>query len=186
MHLTKLFIATTSLVLYFTGLRADFSQAVELADGTVSFEKPPLLIGGITTFRGVRMWGAKYYFTLFLPENAGEPLKKVTISQRQGAETILFRTSDTLAFQGTPRKKGEKLTVAEVIHNRETETVAVSFEPPIAPGTTFTIGLIPRRNPDFGGIYLFGVTAFPAGEKPYGLYLGAVRLSFDEPGGDRH
>ena len=69
-----------------TFLMAENVQAIQLADGTVSFEKSPRLIGAITTFKASRVWGAKYYFTLNVPEAAGEPLQKVTISQRQGTE----------------------------------------------------------------------------------------------------
>ncbi|MEQ8386848.1 MAG: DUF2808 domain-containing protein [Coleofasciculus sp. A1-SPW-01] len=153
-------------------------HAVQQADGTVSFEKSPRLINVFTTFDHVGVWGAKYYFTLELPENAGEPLQKVTISQREGSETIRFRLDDTLAFTGTARNKGEQLPLQSVNRDDATKTVSVSFAEPISPGTTFTIGLQPQHNPYWGGVYLFGVTAFPAGEKPYGLYLGVGRLHF--------
>jgi hypothetical protein len=110
--------------------------------------------------------------------NAGEPLQRVTINQRQGVDDIRFDLEDTRAFEGTPRNKGEKLTLKEVRKDADTQTISVTFDPPIQPGKTFTIGLRPVRNPWSSGAYIFGVTAFPVGEKPYGLYLGVGRLQF--------
>ena len=161
------------------------TEAVQLADGTVSFEKSPRLINAVTTFNAVRVWSAKYYFTIYLPDNAGEPLEQVTIQQRQGVEDIRFQLEKTFAFEGTHRDKGERLTLQAVSKDEQTNTISVTFDPPIPPGQTFTIGLKPRRNPRYSGIYLFGITAFPAGEKPRSLYLGVGRLQFYRGGGDR-
>nr|WP_199755917.1 DUF2808 domain-containing protein [Chroococcidiopsis cubana] len=47
----------------------------------------------------------------------------------------------------------------------------------MSPGTTVTVALRAKRNPS-GGIYLFGVTAFPTGEKSSGQFLGYGRLHF--------
>ncbi len=46
----------------------------------------------------------------------------------------------------------------------QSKTINVSFEPPVSPGTTFSISLQAKQNPSDGGIYLFTVNAFPAGE----------------------
>ncbi|MGK7938007.1 MAG: DUF2808 domain-containing protein [Xenococcaceae cyanobacterium] len=151
--------------------------------GRVAFDKSPLLRNAVTTLSGVRVWGAKYYFTVELPEDAGEPLQKVVIAQRQGADDIIFRLDKTTAYNGTHRRKEGVLTLQSVSQDEETKAITIIFAAPIPPGTTFTVGLRPRRNPDFGGVYLFGVTAFPSGENPYGLYLGAGRLQFYQ-GGD--
>ncbi|MDZ4877634.1 MAG: hypothetical protein CLLPBCKN_007069 [Chroococcidiopsis cubana SAG 39.79] len=53
----------------------------------------------------------------------------------------------------------------------------IAFDPPVSPGTTVTVALRAESNPD-GGIYLFGVTAFPAREKSSGQFLGYGRLHF--------
>ena len=156
--------------------------AVRLADGTVAFAKPPQLLDAITTFRAVRARGAKYYFTLSLPQTADEPLQKITINLRQGADDIDYRLDKTIAAVGKARNRTEAIAIESTTFDAETETVTVTFARPIAPGTVFTVGLRPKQNPDFGGTYLFGVTAFPAGEKSQGIYLGAARLQFDEPG----
>ncbi len=162
------------------GLTVSATQAVQLADGTVTFAKPPTLIDAITTFRTVRVRFAKYYFTLLLPQTADEPLQKVQINLRQGADKIDYRLDQTIAAVGTARNRTESIAIAETQWDAETETITITLAEPVSPGTTFTIGLKPKRNPDFGGTYLFGVTAFPAGEKSQGIYLGAARLQFDE------
>lgn len=176
--------ATLAVAVSVLGASTDPTQAIQLANGTVSFDKSPRLMDAATTFNTIRTWGATYYFTVNLPEDAGEPLQRVTIGQRQGQDTIRFQLKDSTAFEGTSGRKGKKLTIKEVTKEPETGAISVTFDPPIPPGRTFTIGLDPVRNPDSSGVYLFGVTAFPAGEKPYGLYLGVGRLHFYDVGPD--
>lgn len=155
------------------------TQAVQLADNTVAFAKSPQLLDAMTTFRAVRARGAKYYFTLFLPPTVDEPLQKITVNLRQGADKIDYQLDKTSAAIGTVRNRTEKIPIADTTFDEETQTVTVTFAKPVSAGTTFTVGLKPKHNPDFGGVYLFGVTAFPAGEKSQGMYLGSVRLDFD-------
>ena len=171
-------IACLGTGLIISTLNIPVTNAVQFPNGRTAFNKSPLLQNAVTTFSGVRIRGATYYFILELPANAGEPLQKVVISQRQGQEDISFRLEKTVAYTGTHRRKQEQLNLKNVSQDEETEAITVVFDQPIPPGTTFTVGLKPKRNPRFGGIYLFGVTAFPIGEKPDGLYLGAGRLQF--------
>ncbi len=121
--------------------------ARELRDGTIFFEKSPRLIEAYSTFSGAREWGAKYYFTLYLPENAGESLEVLKIQQRQGIENIRFQLDKTLAFFGQPDNKQEQINIQAADLNEETKEITLIFDPPIPPGTTFSIGLKPRRNP---------------------------------------
>ena len=146
--------------------------------GRVAFSKSPLLRTAITTFNTVRVREAKYYFTIDLPKDAGEPLKKLVIAQRQGANEIDFRLDKTKAYSGTHRNRRGELELERVTQDEETKAITIVFDDAIPPGNTFTVRLRPRRNPDLGGVYLFGVTAFPQGKNPYGLYLGAGRLQF--------
>ncbi len=55
--------------------------------------------------------------------------------------------------------------------------IRIAFDPPIAPGQTVTVSLQADRNPLQGGVYLFGVTAFPMGESNSGLFLGYGRVN---------
>lgn len=166
----------TTLTLFAGAIAPQIAQAVQLRDGTVYFVQPPDLVAATTTFKGVSAWGATYYFTINVPANAGEPLQRVTIAQRDGSDNIRFKLDDSRAFEGTRDRRGEKLTLGEVIRDRE--TVTVNFNPPVTPGKTITIGLRPVRNPLFSGVYLFGVTAFPPGEKAHGQFLGFGRFHF--------
>lgn len=167
-------LATTGII----GITLPAVQGIERADGTVAFARSPRLLDAITTFNTVNNRSAKYYFTLELPENAEEPLSKVSISQREGVEDIDFRLDKTLAFEGAPNHRGENLGLQTVTKDEETSAIVVTFDPPIPPGKIFTVGLKPRYNPRYAGVYLFGVTAFPAGEKADGLYLGVGRFHF--------
>ncbi len=158
------------------------AQALQLSDGTVFFTAPPRLVGASSTNNSVNAWSVTYYFTLNHLENAGEPLQRVTIVQDQGTDTVRFSPKETEAFEGTRDRLGSKLSLGEVTADRKSRTVTVNFNPPLPPGKTVTIALSPDRNPLYGGVYLFGVTAFPPGEKTHGQFLGFGRLHFYEGG----
>lgn len=155
--------------------------AIALQTSTrTTFEAPPRLTDTVTTFNQVRVRGAKYYFSFVVPPEAGEPLNRIEIEQRPAPDEIDFELEDTFAFVGTRNNREERLTLSDVSLNEETNTLAITFDPPIPPGTAFTVGLEPERNPFPGGTYLFRVRAFPAGNDPYGLDLGVGRLQFYE------
>lgn len=156
------------------------AQAVQLADGTVHFVQVPRLLGATVDFKSIRIPRPRYDFQLALPESAQEPLGKVTFEQKEGFDTISFNLEDTIAFIGKNRK--QRLPLQSVAADPQGK-ITVTFEQPIRPGTEFTIRLRAKRNPNTGGTYLFGVTAFPDGEKVQGQFLGFGRLQFYE-GGD--
>jgi Protein of unknown function (DUF2808) len=158
--------------------------AVQLADGTVYFTSPPQLGRVSATNSAVDAWVVTYYFTLTVPEKAGEPLGKVTIAQSEGTDRIRFSPQHIKAFAGMRDRHAMPFTLGEVVADRQTQTVTVNFNPPVPPGQTVTIALSPDRNPLYGGVYLFGVTAFPTGEKSHGQFLGFGRLHFYESGHD--
>lgn len=157
---------------------------VQAPDGTVAFEAGLLLVDAYSTFKGVRVRQARYYFDLELPEDIGEPLQKVVIQQRSGGDEIKFRPEKTEVYLGDHRDKGEKIASISTA-DEETEAVTIEFARPIPPGSRVTVGIKPRRNPDYAGVYLFGVTAFPRGEKARGMYLGPGRLHFYRGGDSR-
>jgi len=150
--------------------------------GVNYFAKSPRLLGATTTFDAVRFSAAKYYFNISLPEDAGNNLQQIGIAQRQGSEDIKFKLDETKVFIGNNRRRGEEVAIARVTQLDATGEIKVLLAQPIPPGTDFTVRLKPRRNPDYPGIYLFGVTAYPQGVDPTSLYLGPGRFSFR--GGD--
>jgi len=185
-----------SIGLPMTGLAISFgaipATGVQTGDGTVAFEAGLLLVNTSTTFNDVRVRQAKYYFDLELPADIGEPLQKVLIQQRSGGDEIKFKPERTEVYLGDRRHKGESLAaIASVNENKVTEdktapAIEIQFEQPIPPGSRITISIKPKRNPRYAGVYLFGVTAFPKGEKARGMYLGSGRLHFYRNDGFYH
>lgn len=157
------------------------ARAVELGDGSTAFTRPPDFVGASTTFNSTYFWSATYYFTLNLLENAGEPLRQVTIAQAEGTDSPRFRGGDVRAFEGTRNRRGAELPVQARV-DRQNRTTTVIFDPPVPPGRSVTIEIYPVRNPQFGGTYLYGVTAFPPGDKPRGQFIGYGRIDIH----DRH
>ncbi|MEH1910807.1 MAG: DUF2808 domain-containing protein [Nostoc sp.] len=185
MRVATLFGITLSLAISIAGVAVTVTQAVQLRDGTVYFVEPPKLVKATTTYKDVNVWGGTYYFTINVPENAGESLQKVTIAQKEGVENIDYNLNDTRAFVGTSDaygglrlRKETQLPLGSVTNERETRTISVNFDPPVTPGQTITIALRPVSNPSFSGVYLLGVTAFPVGEKSHGQFLGFGRFQF--------
>jgi Protein of unknown function (DUF2808) len=175
-------IFATSLAAFLLGsaIALPPTQAVQLADGTVYFVQPPSLVNVRTTEDRTAVRGATYYFTVSIPEEAGEPLQRIAIAQEDGdhfTRQVEFNVEESRTFVGTPRRQGEGLT-SVTTYDETSQTLSVTFDPPINPGTTLTIGLRPERNPLTDTVYLFGVTAFPAGEIAHGQFLGFGRLHF--------
>ena len=112
-----------------------------------------------------------------IPEGIGEPLKRVVFQQRTGSEEIEFKPEQTKAYLNRSRDEEDLINLTTTF-NEETGEVVVEFAKPVPIGSELSIGIKPRENPEIGGVYLFGVTAFPRGEKSRGLYLGAGRLHF--------
>lgn len=182
--ITTLLLACNAGVMSVSAIAPSGVHAVRLSDGRVYFTNPPRLINSYATQTQTAFNGSTYYFTLMVPENAGEPLGQVTIELQDGstaARRINYRLEDTSAFLGTHRNQGERVPLGEVGVNPDDQSITVPFAPPVSPGSTVTIALRPDRNPNAGGVYLFGVTAFPPGEPAHGQFLGYGRFHFDEP-----
>ncbi len=177
-------IATTAFGV--NSLIVQHNEALALPSGQGFFKKAPRLIRSATNFQS-RSSLAYYYFTIQIPEDAGEALKAVTIRQKTNLEEITFFPSQTRAFFGDSFKEDLSipLAAAESLvsqEHSENNGVKVVLEKPVESGNTVTISLR-ARNPRYGGIYLFGVTVFPGGENSQGMYLGSGRIHFITRGG---
>jgi hypothetical protein len=150
------------------------AAAVRFADGTVQFAGVPSLGKVTTTDNQAYAWSATYLFTLQVPADASEPLGRVTLQQTEGVDEIEFNLKRTYAYLNGDRKQ---TTSVETLQPKP-DTLELSFTPPIPPGSTVTLGLRPYTNPRTGGVYLFGVTTAPAGEKVRSQYIGTGRLQF--------
>ncbi len=151
-------------------------KAVEFSDGSRHFVGVPRLEKVSTTHDRARSWGGRYYFTLQIPEDASEPLGRIEIQQQEGADRFeRFDWSKTVAYLNGDRKLSVKAEVVAL--DQQARSVAIAFDPPVAPGTQLTLSLSPIQTPS-AGIYLFGVTVFPAGEQGVGQFVGYGRLHF--------
>lgn len=169
-------------ILSLTTVLAAPAIAVRLANGSVSFVQPPRLLATATPHADTGVGRQTYYFTIDLPPAAGEPLQSVTFYQVQGTTLVRFAQENSFAFEGTRDRRGPKLILKFEKSNPKATDITVTFDPPVPPGKTVTIGLRPANNLSDGGIYLFGVSAFPAGERANGQFLGYGRLQFYQDG----
>lgn len=160
------------------------ATAEQFSDGRTFFDHPPSLIRATTSNPATR-FSSTYEFTLTIPASAGASLQAVTISQESVADTVRFDVGRTVAFAGNRYGVGDRLPLASTggCESRNHKQTTIVFNPPVQPGTTVTIALEASRNPDTSGIYLFGVTAYPAGERGNGLFLGYGRLTFHDQSG---
>jgi hypothetical protein len=168
--------ATVSTVLFTLPVTAE-----QLNDGRTFFDRSPKLVKA-TTSNPATQFSSVYTFTLTVPADVGQPLQAVTITQNHVNEKIEFDLNKSVAFAGHRYGVGERLPLASVggFEPDNSQTATIVFNQPIEPGTTVTIALHARRNPNRGGTYLFGVTAYPVGESANGLFLGHGRLTFYE------
>jgi hypothetical protein len=177
----KLFIGAT-IALISPGM------AVQHPNGKIFFNHPPRLQGASTSFASVNFAAATYYFTVVLPDDAGESLRQLRLAQATGGDRIEFNLRETEAFEGVRSHQGQRLAiVADLESPPAAQSVAnavlLTFDPPITPGKTVTITLRPKRNPSVKGTYQFGVTAFPAGDQAQAHFLGFAQIQFRRRGG---
>ncbi len=155
------------------------ASALRIGGDQTVFEKAPRLIkaGASQTAAGA---SSSYQFTIEVPQDAGEALQAVKITQKPNLEQIDFERNLTRAYLGDLFADAPSLSVTSIGGREPTDSneVLVVFERPVQPGNKVTVSLKATKNPQFGGVYLFGITAFPVGEKSPGLYLGSARLNF--------
>lgn len=151
--------------------------AGRFSNGKTFFERAPQLLRAAASNVTATVPGATYEFTLTVPADAGESLQSLFISQDANREAVQF-SGKQLAFAGDRYKAGPAVTLAKVVRSQpDTGETKVVFDPPIQPGTTVTVALEAKSNPS-SGAYLFGLTAYPAGENGIGQFLGYGRLHF--------
>lgn len=158
-----------------------------LAQGQLSgdptyFTGDPPTLGKVATPTSDVSWSsAVYFFTINLPPKSIQSLGQITFQQQTSPQTIQFDLKQTAAFQGTQKRREQALAIKSATLDPATQTITIVFDPPIPPGTTFTISLQAQQNPSMAGAYFFDVTAFPAGANPSPFELGMARLQFYAP-----
>ncbi|NJL45071.1 MAG: DUF2808 domain-containing protein [Leptolyngbyaceae cyanobacterium SM2_3_12] len=161
------------------------ASAIQYSDGIVGFSYPLRLTDSYATRNLVSDGNATYYLTFDFPAEAAESLDRVVVSLDQGRDPMFrYDLGATAAFVETPDGR-VPLPLGAVTQDRDTQALTVAFDPPASPGATITLALRPNRNPRFGGVYLFGVNAYPVGEAVRPTFMGYARLSFFERDGRR-
>jgi hypothetical protein len=153
---------------------AAFSQP-QSSEPTFFTGSPPSLVNTGSPENSVNWPSARYYYTFQLPSDSPESLGKVTFAPQPSGEPIVFDLANTTAFQGTQNQQGKSLSVQT--SQAKDGTISVQFNPPVPPGTTFTVSLQAVQNPSEGGVYQFTVQGFPAGVNPTGFDLGVGRFA---------
>lgn len=143
------------------------------------FNHPPQLIRTAASQSTVHI-PSTYEFTLTLPQDAGQPMKAVMITQVENLETVKFDVSDSKAFIGKRLTASSEIRLASIGGSQPTKPgeVTIVFDQPVQPGSTVTVTLAAQQNPSWSNVYLFGVTAYPVGENSLGQFLGYGRIDF--------
>jgi hypothetical protein len=164
---------------------APTAKAAQFEDGRVIFDTPPRLVDFLATRTSTTERNATYYFTLDLPEGAGESLKTLEITLFEGRDSLLnFRLEETRFFVGSRPQRGEALPLELVTYDAEQQQIVVSLAEPVAPGQRVTLAMYPVRNPRWEGVYLFDVTAIPDGAGGQRQWIGTARLHIYRPDRD--
>ncbi|MDS3862375.1 DUF2808 domain-containing protein [Thermosynechococcaceae cyanobacterium BACA0444] len=159
-------------------LQAELPPVSQFADGTVFFNQIPQFLGAKTYDPITFTFRPKYYFTLVVPATSLVPLSRVQFKQISGNSTIEFLPG---LNQALIKGSSSPITITQV-PNTPARTNEFLLEPAIQPGQEVTLILTATRNPTVPGVYLFGVTVYPLGEKVIGNMTGTARLQFRNPG----
>lgn len=153
------------------------AAAVQLADGTTAFNSPPRLADFVTLDTYTRERHPTYYITVNLLPEAGESLQTLTVSLIEGRFTRLnYRADGISVFAGTRRDRGHEYAVAAADFDDNTQTLTIQLAEPAEPGQLITFALDLVRNPRWDGVYLYDVTAAPAGDNPRFQRIGTGRI----------
>jgi hypothetical protein len=124
-----------------------------------------------------------FYFTISVPASYGKSLEAIRIDQIPGGDRLIsFDANQSKVVMGQRVARNSEAIPLSAIGGPEDEktgAITLAFAQPVRPGTTFTVAVEAERNPIYGGIYQFGVTAYPVGESSTGQYLGTGRVTFD-------
>lgn len=166
-------ITTTLLTITALGTISTVGQGTAFARSIAGVGTQSQLMNSRSSF-STRSAPARYFFTVYVPETA-QPLKAIKVKKILGVDDIAFRQDTSKAFIGTSTN-GTPLPLASVGGSGEENTLTVAFDQPVQPGSTVTIAVRPRRNPNTDGVYLFQITGFTTDSTAPGQDLGVSRI----------
>ncbi len=158
-----------------SSLVATSANAGQLA-GRSYFDHAPRLTRTAASFAAAYT-PSSYEFTVRVPEDAGASLQAIKLVQEKNTETLLLDVGQSYAFWGDSSAGGTAVSLAAIGGETTPGEATFVFNPPIMPGQTVTVALDVVRNPALGGIYQYGVTAYPSGNSDSGLFLGVGRFN---------
>ncbi len=185
----RLFASTLGLALLASGVPAG---AIQFANGESAFNHIPRLVGYSLTDSTLDA-RATYNVRVEVPANSDIGLGRVIIGLANpgnpGSLLPVPSPVDVMAVEkGGAQMMPVKVTVSSgsgVRFERAITPAAaqldgaqltVTFDKPIAPGSTVNVEWT-TRSPRDSGTYLFDVVAFPAGDAPRGQFLGFARVN---------
>ncbi len=147
------------------------------------FLRSPYLISS-SGFNVVSFGSALVSFSVYVPPDAGEALRAVSVTPRQNTEAINLDPSNAWAYVDTGMEE-RNVALASIGGDQDPDdgSMTVAFDQPVQPGETVTVQFRIPSNPIYGGVYLLGVTAYPDEQGSLGLPLGNIRLHFLGGGG---
>jgi hypothetical protein len=176
--LNKKFLGTSALILGLL-MPTTLNNLAARASEQNYFTSSPHLIRSATSHNSAST-PSTYQFTIHIPDDAKASLKAISIVQQPNTEKIAFDLQSTRAFLGDSFAGGNSVGIESLGGDEDPNSndLTVVFQEPVKPGDTVTISLRAKHNPLFGGVYQFGITAYPEGNDDRGLYLGSGRLDF--------
>ncbi len=141
--------------------------------GQSYFDHAPRLTGTAASFAEAYT-PSNYEFTVRVPEDAGASLQAIKLVQEKNIETLPLNVGQSYASLGDG---GAAVSLAAIGGETIPGEATFVFNPPIVPGQTVTVSLKVERNPALGGVYQYGVTAYPSGNSNSGLFLGIGRFN---------
>lgn len=162
---------------YLTVATTAASLLIGLGEGAMSLDLQSISFDHAPRLSRVAIANQKAYFTVTIPENAGEELAKLSFSDlAQEGTRLPFNLENTQAFLGT-RASGQSIELSDAWVD-ETGVVWVEFAPTLAPGTTFTVVLEVEKNAP-SGEHEYGIAAYPEPENSVPAFVGDGTLTFD-------
>jgi hypothetical protein len=175
-QLRRLSLSSLALFLLGTSLEAPV-KAVQVRDGTRYFNRVPVLVSN-QAYERVFNASSRYTFVISLPADAGESLGRIDIDLGDFGSDYSIDTGRTTVHDLEGRRIAVKQTTVLPPHSpSENPVVSIELAEPLQPGKIAVIHLRIALTPRIGGVQMLGVTAFPAGEKVHGQFLGFGRVN---------
>ncbi len=176
------------LALVLVAFSGGSAAAIQFASGETAFNGPLRLLRTAVSQVTIEDYPVYYQFAVEVPAKLDEPLGRLQIDlpTEYGPFGLYLPNPDqvrafipTDPYAQAPQSPERNLPVRASVGR---ERILIIFPEPVPPGNVVTVEWGPVRNPRQDGIYQFGVTAYPRGDAPRGLYVGNGRITIRRGG----